>query len=76
MVLNLIELQRIVPQFFLIVPVLYPFHSNYVYTIVAFCHTDNNSVLTKTRDTPTVSVGSDVCNPGIKYDEYILWYLT
>ena len=55
---------------------LYPFHSNYVYTIVAFCHTDNNSALTKTRDIPTVSIGSDVCNPEIKYDEYSLWCLT
>ena len=61
-------------QIFLIVPVLYPFHSNYVYTIVAFCHIDNNSALTKTRDTPTVSMGGDVCNLGVKCNEYDYWY--
>ena len=61
-------------QIFLIVPVLYQFHSNYVYTIVAFCHTDNNSALTKTRDTPTVSIGSDVCNPNVKCDAYTFCY--
>ena len=40
-------------------------------TLLAFCHTDNNSALTKTRGTPTVSVGSDVCNHDVKCDEYI-----